>query len=96
MGSAKVAGDADDFREWVAPARFGLTAVPVDSDSGLVLRLVIHNFNPAFVTGQYKSEQEFSIRKIKIFSAAMLKIQRYEPVSLRASLTACANSIGIA
>jgi hypothetical protein len=52
------ATDAGDFFEWVALARFGLIVVPVN-DSDLIFRLVIDNFNPIAVTGQYKSEQDF-------------------------------------
>jgi hypothetical protein len=63
---------AGDFLEWVALARFGLIVAPV-GDSDLMLRLVIHNFNPSTVTSQYKLQQEFLIFRIEIFSATLLK-----------------------
>jgi len=66
-----MATGAGDFRECVAPARFGLVEAGVDADSDLVLGFVIHNFTAVAVTFQYKLQQEFLIQRIEIFTAIL-------------------------
>jgi len=61
VDSGDISATAVDFREWVALARLGLLAIPAGADSERVFRVVMHNFTAAFVTDQYKSEQEFLI-----------------------------------
>jgi len=92
------------FREWVAPARLGLTAIPAGASSEAAFRLVIFDLNPVNVTGQYKSQQEFLIVQIEIFRAtlqipqgrpfiAMLEVYEHALLDWRPDLTPRANPV---